>query len=361
MNVVGGQSIQANNLIRSLTGAEPHLEVSFLPITSPLPGVLRHLQSFRYIRTLVNVIVYLARLIASIPKSDIIHVFTPGYLAFWIVPTPVLLLGRLLGKKTILHYHDGRAEDHLASSPLAVWISSLATVIVTPSSFLAGIFGHHGLATRSVPNTLDTDCFQFRERPTLRPVFLHNRGLEKVYNVECTLRAFALIQQRYPEASLTVAHDGPLHGKLEALARELGLRNVSFVGAVSPRKMADLYDRSDIYLTSSDHDNMPGSVLEAFACGIPVIATRAGGTEWIAEHNRTGLLVNCGDHRAMAESAFRLLENPDFALQMARAAQRASGHYRIANILPQWLGLYLELCGIHAATPELVGQGHSFC
>jgi glycosyltransferase involved in cell wall biosynthesis len=270
-------------------------------------------------------------------------VFASSYLAFWIVPVPVLLLARLFGKKAILHHHDGRTRNHLAESPASVLVSGLATVVVAPSGFLGSICESHGLPTRAILNALPADSFHYRERCCLRPAFFHNRALEKVYNPECTLRAFQIIQQRHPEATLTMAHDGSLRNELEALALQLGLRNVTFLGAVSFERMKDLYHASDIFLSSSDHDNMPCSVLEAFASGLPVIATRAGGTEWILEHNRTGLLVECGDYEAMARCAFRLLEEPTLALRLSRAARRESQRYRLSEVMDKWVSLYEQL------------------
>ena len=78
------------------------------------------------------------------------------------------------------------------------------------------------------------------------------------------------------------------------------LRNVKFLGQVSPDRMPALFD-SDIYLDSSDIDNMPTSILEAFAAGTPVITTNAGGIPYIVSDSRTAMVVNCNDAEAMAK------------------------------------------------------------
>jgi glycosyltransferase involved in cell wall biosynthesis len=101
----------------------------------------------------------------------------------------------------------------------------------------------------------------------LKPAFLTNRILEPLYNVGCVLRAFAIVQKRYPEASLTIAHDGPSRSGLERLARDLNLRNTRFVGRVPHEKIPELYDAADIYMTSPNVDCMPGSSSNAFAPG----------------------------------------------------------------------------------------------
>jgi L-malate glycosyltransferase len=161
--------------------------------------------------------------------------------------------------------------------------------------------------------------------------------------VPCTLRAFALVQQRYPEASLEMAHDGPMRAALEQMTRDLGLRNVRFLGKVPPPELPALYDRADIYLTSPDVDNMPLSLLECHASGLPVVATKAAGIPYIARDGETALLVPRNDHEAMAGAALRLIEEDGLARRLARAARRECERYSWPAVREEWLALYREL------------------
>jgi len=97
------------------------------------------------------------------------------------------------------------------------------------------------------------------------------------------LRALALIQKRWPDALLTVAGDGPQREQLRQLARDISLRNVRFVGRVPPEHMPALYDEHDVWLNGSDVDNMPTSILEAYACGLTVASINPGGIPYIVE------------------------------------------------------------------------------
>jgi glycosyltransferase involved in cell wall biosynthesis len=246
----------------------------------------------------------------------------------------------MLGKSTILNYHDGRAEDHLAHWPMARRCMRLATAIVVPSDYLVDVFARFGLQAKRIHNITATDSPPYRDRMQPRPIFLHNRGLAPEYNPACTLRAFAIIQGRYPEASLTIAHDGPLSRKLEALATWLGLRQTRFVGSVSPERMAGLYNSADIYLMSPNADNMPLSLLECFAAGLPIVSSKAGGIPNIVEDQRTGLLFPLNDHQAMAACALRLLEEPGLAAGLARNARAECAKYSWPHIGPQWIAVY---------------------
>lgn len=356
-DIVGGQAVQACRLIEALRDV-PQIEIEFLPINPRAPKFLRRLQKVKYLRTLITSLLYTVRLLSSIRRYDVLHIFTPGYFAFLLAPAPAILLAKLLGKKTILNYRDGRAEDHLTKSSLAIRIMRQVDAILTPSGFLVDVFSKFGLEAHSIPNIVDTDRFHFRqENDRPRPIFLHNRGLEPLYNVQCTLRAFALIQQRYPDSRLIVAHDGSARKSLQDLAATLDLRNVSFVGSVSQQEMTQLYAKADIYIMSPEIDNMPGSVLECFAAGLPVIATRVGGVPYVVEHEHTGLLVDNNAHHAIAASAFRLLEETELAGNLRRNARRECLKYAPAAIIDQWTSLYASLTA--GRSESLIGEAQS--
>ena len=335
VDIIGGQSIQANQLLRRLAN-EPSVQVQFLPVNPRLHAAL----SMKYVRTLITLVLYQRRLVASFRRADVLHIFTPGYFSFYLAPAPALLLGRLFGKWTILNYHDGRAEDHLKRWPIARRLMRLASVIVVPSDYLVDVFARFGIDATRIHNVGETDSLPYRERRRPRPNFLHNRGLAPEYNPACTLRAFSLIQQRYPEARLTIAHDGPLRSQLEVLARSLKLRQTQFIGSVSPAQMAALYDSADIYLMSPNADNMPLSLLECFAVGLPIVSSNAGGIPNIVEDQQTGLLFAPNDHEAMAACALRLLEEPGLAARLARNARAQCDKYSWTEIGPQWIALY---------------------
>lgn len=342
LDIVGGQAVQASRLLEELRQL-PQVRIDFLPVNPRAPKPLRPLQKIKYVRTLVTSLLYGTQLLLNIRKYDVVHIFTPGYFAFLLAPAPAILLAKLLRRKTILNYRDGRAEDHLSNSRIAVRIMRQVDAIVAPSDFLIHVFAKFGLLARSIPNIVDLGLFCFRERIRPRPALLHNRGLEPLYNVECTIRAFALVQERYPDASLLIAHDGPERARLEQLASDLHLRNVCFIGRVSQKETPYVYDKADIYVMSPNIDNMPVSVLECFASGLPVVATRVGGVPYILDHERTGLLVGRDDHRAMAESIVRLIEEDGLAARLARNGRSECGKYAPQAVARQWVELYTNL------------------
>ncbi len=354
MDILGGQAIQAKRLLEGLS-RESGVEAELLPINPRLPGPLRLLQRIKYVRTVVTSIAYIASLLVRVPRFDVVHVFSASYFSFVLAPAPAVLIAKLYGKPVLLNYHSGEAEDHLRRWPrTSLPIIRLADRVVVPSDYLVSVFAKFGIKAERVLNTVDLARFRFRERRELSPVLLSNRNLERHYNVECILRSFAMIQQRIPDARLLVAGDGSERNRLRALAVSLGLKNVEFLGAVAPEDMPALYDQAGVFVNASDIDNQPLSIIEAFASGLPVVTTNAGGIPDMVTDRETGLMVDRNDHEAIAESVIRLLSDNTLALRLASRAGEASHKYTWASVRRDWLRHYSELSRHEIALIERV-------
>lgn len=360
IDILGGQAIQALRLMEGLS-REPEIEAELLPINPRLPGPLRWLQRIKYVRTLVTSIAYVASLLVRLPRFDVVHVFSASYLSFLLAPAPAILIAKLYGKPVLLNYHSGEAEDHLRRWPrTSLPIVKLADRVVVPSDYLVSVFAKFGFQAERVPNTVDLARFRFRERRLLKPVLLSNRNLERHYNVECTLRAFALIQQQVPDARLIVAGDGSERRALHDLAAILAPGKVDFAGAVAPENMPALYDQADIFMNASDVDNQPLSIIEAFASGLPVVTTDAGGIPDMVADGETGLMVGRGDYEALADRVIRLLRDTELATDIAARAREECGRYSWGAVSGKWLRLYRELaCKKAAPQPNRVEEVES--
>jgi len=345
LRYLGGQAVQARRLQAHLS-REPWATVDLLEVDPVLPGLLRFLQRVKFVRTIATSLAYIISLIRSVRRYDVVHAFSASYWSFLLAPVPAILVGRLFRKRVVVNYRSGEAADHLArwgwhAKPLL----RLAHEIVVPSMYLVDIFARYNLRAVSVSNFLEIDRLRHRIRRPLRPVFLSNRNFEAHYNVASVLYAFGILQRGYPHASLTVAGDGPLRCELEKLAASIGLRNTAFVGAVTPDRMVELYDEADIYLNAPLIDNMPNSVIEAFAAGLPVVSSNAGGIPYIVEDGVNGVLIDGNDPAAMARAAIALLTEPERALRMASAGRHdAETRYVWPVVREEWREVYLG-CG----------------
>ena len=344
LDILGGQSRQAVRLIDGLS-LEPSLRVGFVPHNPRLPRGLGWLQRIRYVRTFVTTAAYWILLVFKVPGYDVIHIFSASYYSYLLSAAPAILIAKFFGRKSILNYRSGEAEDHLKRWKLtAVPIMRMADTIVCCSGYLVDVFASFGLPARFVYDVVELDRFAYRERRPIRPRFLTSRLLEPLYNVPCVLRAFEIIQQKYPDATLTIAAEGWLRSELEKLADALHLKGSRFVGRVPFDQMPTTYDQADIYLTATNLDNMPGSITESMACGLPVVTTNAGGIPYIVTHEETCLMVDCDDHEAMAAAAIRLLEDNDLAVSIGRRARAEAKKFTWEAVRNEWLDVYFNLC-----------------
>jgi L-malate glycosyltransferase len=339
--LVGGQAVQAQRLMKNFR-AEPHLEIDFQSIN---PQFAPRLQKIVFLRTLLTTLKYLLDLLRKIPRADIIHIFSASYYAFVLSVVPAILTAKLFGKKIVLNYRSGEAENFFRGwGRFFLWAVRMADEVVSPSGYLVDVFKKFNIKARSIFNIIDTEKFNFRERENLRPVFLSNRILESLYNnIECIFRAYQILSERFPGAKLIVANDGDERKRLEQAACAMNLQNTQFVGLVAHDKISELYDAADIYLNSPNFDCMPGSLIECFASGLPVVSTNAGGIPYIVADGETGLLVETNDHEALAEKASYLLENTEAARMMIERARKECEKYSWEEIRPQWLAVYEKL------------------
>jgi len=133
-----------------------------------------------------------------------------------------------------------------------------------------------------------------------------------------TLRAFSTFSTQHPNATLTIAGEGPLLAELRRFAGELGIADrVSFTGFISQEQLREIYYRSHIFLHPSqtgrdgNQEGIPNSMLEAMATGLPVFATEHGGIPEAIENGVSGVLVSERDDQALAQAMLNAAQNPD--------------------------------------------------
>ena len=339
LGILGGQAVQADRLLRAWRG-DVDVDAWLVPVNPAPRGVLRRATRVKYLRTIMTQAIYVPRLVRELRRADVAHIFSASYSSFLLAPLPAIAAARALGVPIVLNYRSGQAPDHLRRSAIARWALAHADRNVVPSTFLADVFRDFGIHATIVPNIVDTDRFRYRARNPLRPRVLSTRNFDELYNLGCTLRAFRLVQDRWPEARLTLVGGGEEEARLRALAAELCLRHVTFAGRVSPDAIADVYADHDLYVQTPNIDNMPTSVLEAYASGLPVVSTEAGGVPAILTHGVDGFLVPLNDHEALAARVLELLANPEHARALAHQAHERVRGCTWPAVRAQWLDAY---------------------
>lgn len=354
LNYVGGQSVQLDLLLRHWQDS-PDIEMSFIPVDPAFPPGLGWVQRIPGLRTIVRTPFYLAGLWRGLREKDVAHIFSASYSSFLVAPVPAVAISKLQGVKTVVHYHSGEARDHLRRSRFARTVLRRVDRIVTPSAYLVDVFRQFGLQAEPIANIIDVSQFQFRERKPVRPHLVCTRGFHPYYCIDVVVRAFALIKKTFPEAMLDLVGGGPLEPEIRALTKELSVDGVDFCGVARRGEIGVYYDRADIFVNASRLDNMPVSVLEAYAAGLPVVTTGPAGMDYLVHHERTGLLSPVGDPELLAANIVRVLQDQKLAAQLIAGGLEQMNQYRWSVVEGEWLKLYRELSAVVEPSIQAAG------
>lgn len=162
-----------------------------------------------------------------------------------------------------------------------------------------------------------------------KKILIMTREFRPICGVEYFIKAIPEIIRQVPEVRVLLAGSGSEEQKLHKMVKELKLENiVCFLGYVPNHRLPSYLNAADIYVSSSLSDGSPTSLLEAMACGLPVMVTRIPSVlEWIKD-GENGLVVPLRDSQALAEKIVYLIKNEDLMKEMssrnlAVAKQRA--------------------------------------
>lgn len=267
----------------------------------------------------------------------------------FIINDATSLLCRMLGLRQVYVLHGGSLPEFAMSRRGWVWrVMRRADAIVAPSRYLSGLVeGVPGITgrIRVIPNILAIEEYPYRHRREVQPRLLWMRTFHAIYHPEMAVDVLASLRQTHPAATLTMAgQEKGLHAQVQEKARRMGLIDaVRFPGFMGPEDKAREFGTHDIYLNTNHVDNMPVSVVEAAAFGLPVVATRVGGIPYLLSDGETGLLTPDGDAEAMAGAVRRLLHEPGLAARLSANGRALAENCAWKQVKAQWETLFQEL------------------
>lgn len=178
---------------------------------------------------------------------------------------------------------------------------------------------------------------------TAHPLIVGAGRLEKRKGFDVLIDAVAALKKRGIVVDLALLGEGPLADELREQARVQGIaEQLQLPGFV--QNVGDWLARATLYVLSSRIEGLPGTILEAFAAGTPVVATRCPhGPEELLQEGKAGLLVPMDDAKAMADAMQSLLESPERRAEFASAGRQRLVDFSAERILPQWEALISEL------------------
>lgn len=307
----------------------------------------------------VNRVVRLADIVGTIVQKRnsidilILEVYSGLY---FILADVVSKLGQFFGIPMVFVLHGGNLP--VFSTRFQSWVGRVlgrADILVAPSSFLANGLAGFRLSIRVIPNILEIDKYPFRHRRKISPKLLWMRSFHEIYNPQMAVKVLASIKREYTEARLVMAGaEKGLEPEIEKLVEDLGLsESVRFPGFLDHNAKIREFSDADIFINTNHIDNMPVSVVEASAMGLPVVATCVGGIPDMITAGENGLLVPDDDVKGMADAIVSLLENEELAERLSTNGRNFAELSSWEIVKRQWETLFDEI-GLKQKGREIV-------
>jgi glycosyltransferase involved in cell wall biosynthesis len=193
------------------------------------------------------------------------------------------------------------------------------------------------------PLGVDTEMFSPPSREPPRPAghtILSVGSLQPIKAQVDAIRAFRFVADRYSEMRLSIVGAGPLRAGLEALARELGLADrVNLAGEVRHERLPDVYREATLFVQTSLHEAQGLAVLEAAACGLPIVGTPVGALADLAPD--AAVVAPSGDPIRLAQAILSLLDDPARRRALGEAARmRVEAEYSLDQAVQRFEALY---------------------
>ena len=353
---MANQTLQLSKLLRN-----DGIAVELVQVNRPYHPWVAEL---RGLRAVFRLLPYVGQLWRACGKVDLVHIMANSGWSWHLFAAPAVWIAHLRGTPVIINYRGGEAATFFEKA--FSWVKpslDKASTIVVPSGFLEAVFKQYNFAPKVVPNIIDfSRFFSLNDAVTpdsaLAPRLLVARNLELIYDNATALQAFKIIHDALPLSRLTIAGTGPELARLTELTRTLGLEAaVRFTGRVDNADMPGLYHSADIMLNPTLADNMPISILESLASGVPVVSTDVGGIPFLVRHEQTALLVPQKDPAAMANAVLALLRNPEQLASMRKAGVELVSQYTWPHVRQRLLAVYAGVLARNITEPQQLPNG----
>jgi glycosyltransferase involved in cell wall biosynthesis len=255
---------------------------------------------------------------------------------------------RVAGARASIHTRHGQqhgaSRRELARFRLATRLVDRVVCVSADAMRLAAARGVAVEKLRPVVNGVDLTRFGYAGPRADGPAVMIGR-LSPEKDAQNLVRAVALVVAEERRFRLQVAGDGVCMATLVALTRELGLTDhVAFLGEV--KDVAALLASASMFVLPSLTEGISLTLLEAMARGLPVVATRVGGTPEVVEDGTSGLLVAAQSPAELSQAMLRVYRQPHRARLMGLAAHhRASALFDVRRMVAEYEELYLECIG----------------
>ena len=193
-----------------------------------------------------------------------------------------------------------------------------------------------------IPNGVDTVFFLPSETKSDIFTFLFVGRFQAQKNLFFLLKTFKeLTLKTHKPLKLLMVGDGPQNNELQQYANDLGLTNIEWLGWKTKKELVLLYQSSHCFLNPSLYEGMPNTILEAMACGLPVVASDSIGNNEIILSRENGLLFPQNNLESFRDQMFELVETQEKANQIGRnARQHIVNNYSWTSVANEYMKLF---------------------
>ncbi len=246
------------------------------------------------------------------------------------------------------HGYDIHRKPPADFAARAAAAQAVITVSQANAAFISKTYGVPRSHIRVIPCGVDLQEFQPANGGAVRsgpPLVVCVARHVVVKNLPLLLQSCALLRDREFQFHCVLLGDGPCRAQLEALRAGAGLQTVlQIAGSAPQREIVSWWQQAAAGVLTSDNEGMPVSLMEAAACGVPVVATAVGGVPELVEDGVTGLLGPAGDAAQIAAHLGFLLKDADLRKRMGQAARRrAEKLFSLEHQVDQMLALWSEI------------------
>lgn len=261
-------------------------------------------------------------------------------------------ISQKLGLKHIVYVHGGDFRNRIRKSPqMCNRLFGSASKVICPSGFL------YEVVSQSCPkanvgvifNSIPLEDYQFVERDHESINIFWLRSFHRIYNPNMAVDVLLNLKKLGVEGKLTMV--GPdkdsSMSKFLRYAESKGLNtSVTVTGGLSFPEWTKKSKTQSYFINTANFDNMPVSVIEAMALGIPVVSTNVGGVPFIIEDGVNGFMVRKNDAEQMARNIHELSLNRDLYQSISTQARITADKFAWSNVKDSWKALFEELTGV---------------
>ncbi|NNC50920.1 MAG: glycosyltransferase family 4 protein [Flaviramulus sp.] len=252
-------------------------------------------------------------------------------------------LCRIINLKYIPILHGGNLPNRLKSSPkLSRAIFKNAYKNIAPSNYIKTEFENFNYDNIiCIPNAITLQNYHFNERKYETVKLLWVRSFSKIYNPLLAIKILRSLIDDNIQAELCMV--GPdIDGSLieaKRYAKQLNV-DVRFTGKMLKQEWIALSEEYNIFINTTNFDNMPVSVIEAMALGLPVISTNVGGIPYLIDNNKNGVLVEPNSPEAFVNAIKDLINSPEKTIDLTKNARNSAERFDWNNIKSQWIKVF---------------------